>query len=280
MRSNSRSHQQLKGKIMRTLINKTICLLLATFSFHSFADPCAADTDNASGYQLKWSSSSLGTGLGASGLHSFDSNNNGISEVIFGTGSGYGGNTSFAIVEYNSEAQDFVIICQSARYDEGISVISEFSNQTITAGSLIALSGGIIEVIDHKLGFKAQRIQTAFSTINDLALNDIDNDGNMEIIALSDHEIAIYDANSYAFEQSLSYGGQKFSLGYFSQVDNLQIAINTGYVLELSDETLSTIWDNSTLGFSNYHLKAGDIDDDGLVAPKRIVVLDTVLSKL
>lgn len=249
---------------MRTLIRKTLCLLLAAISFHTFANPCASNTDNTSGYQLKWSSSSLGSGLGASGLHSFDSNNNGINEVIFGTGSGFGGNTSFAIAEYNNEAEDFVIICQSAHYDDGIIVISEFSNETIDAGSLIALSSGIIEVIDHKLGFKAQRIQTPFSTINDLAVGDIDNDGTLEIIALSNNEIAIYDANSYAFEQSLNYGGSKFSLGHFSQQNKIQIALNTGYVLELSEETLTTVWDYSTSGFSNYHLEAGDIDNDGL----------------
>lgn len=249
---------------MRILINKTLCLLLAAISFHTFANPCASDPDNTSGYQLKWSSSSLGSGLGASGLYSFDSNNNGINEVIFGTGSGFGGNTSFAIFEYNNEAQDFVIICQSARYDEGISVISEFSNQAIEAGGLIALGGGVIEVIDHKLGFKAQRIQTPFSTINDLAVSDIDNDGALEIIALSSNKIAIYDANSYAFEQSLNYGGNKFSLGHFSQQNKIQIALNTGYVLELSENTLTTVWDYSSSGFSNYHLEAGDIDNDGL----------------
>ncbi|QLQ33225.1 MAG: hypothetical protein HZT40_18335 [Candidatus Thiothrix singaporensis] len=119
-------------------------------------------------------------------------------------------------------------------------MISPFSNKSISAGSLVAGGDGNIEVIDHTTGSKVRLIQTSLSDIEDVTVGDIDNDGKAEIAVLSKNVIAIYDANTYAFEQSLNYGGQAFALGHFTTKTKTQIAINTGYVFELNGEALST----------------------------------------
>lgn len=243
--------------------NKLSIIALLLISTQLSANPCALINNVSSGFELIASTNTLGSGLGASGLHAFDSNQNGLNEIIFGSGSGFGENTSFLVAEYNGISGEFDLLCQSERYDDGISIISPFSNDDIATGSLIVDGGGNIEVIDHGAGVKAWLIQTSVRDIQDINVGDIDNDGSSEIAVLSENAIAIYDANTYAYEQSLNYGGEAFALGHFTAKTKTQIAINNGYVLELNDKILSTTWDYSVIGFSNLHLETGDIDNDG-----------------
>jgi len=215
------------------------------------------------GFQLVAYSISLGTGLGVSGLHTFDSNQNGLNEIIFGSGSGFGENNQFLIAEYNQASEKLELLCQSERYDAYINNISPFANDSIATGSLIADGDGSIDIIDHETGSKVQSIQTGLSKIQDVNLGDLDNDGSLEIAILSPDTIAIYDANTYAFEQFLNYGGSEFALGHFTSTTKVQIAINSGYVFVLDNQRLSAVWDYSLIGFSDRHLEAGDIDNDG-----------------
>ena len=244
--------------------SRVVCFLLMLVSPYLLAGPCASSNSNAgSEFKMKSTTFSLGSGLGASGLHTFDSNGNGLNEMIFGTGSGFAANTRFSIAEFNPNTAEFNIICQSERYSETINVIAAFTNNSIESGSLVAYGNQFIEVIDHKVGFKAQLISTSLGSIKDIVVGDIDNDGADEIAVLSQNKIAIYDANNYSFEQYLPYGGSEFALGHFASKSKIQIATSSGYVIELNDKTSSVVWNNSASGFSTHHLEAGDVDDDG-----------------
>ena len=257
--------------IKHFILSLIFLIIISTTSSNLYADVCGNNVQSGTTLELLSSNVSLGSGLGASGFNSFDSDNDGYPEVLFGIGSGFGGNKSFAILEYDAIKNDYSLICQSPSYEEDISKIIGFKNDTILTGSLIA-TGSTIEIIDHIQGIKTQVIEANLSsnnngfsnfTIKDLALDDIDNDGSLEIAVLTDNQIVIFDANTFNYEQSISYGGNSFSIGNFISNKN-QIALNTGYLIEVNDAESSVVWDYSILGFSNTFLKAGDIDNDGL----------------
>lgn len=240
-------------------------IFLLFFSQSTLSDICGNTTSNSgASYSLEWSTVSLGTGLGATGISTFDSDTDGRPEILFGTGAGFGGNSSFAVIEYDDARSDYVVLCQSSSYTNGITKIVSFHNDTIAHGSLVAFGDGSIEVFDHALGFRAQSIITSASSINDMVVADIDNDGSLEIAVLSATDIALYDANTYSFEQAIPYGGQAFAAGQFTDNVNTELAINTGYVLEVVGITTSILWNYTSIGFSNFFLKGGDIDNDGL----------------
>ena len=258
--------------IKHSILSLIFLIIIITTTSNIYADVCGNNSQSGTKLQLISSNVSLGSGLGASGFNSFDSDNDGYPEVLFGTGNDFGGNKSFAILEYDITKNDYSLICQSPPYEEDISKIIGFKNDTILTGSLIA-TGSTVEIIDHTAGVKTQIIETnlnsndnGFSnfTIKDLSLGDIDNDGSLEIAVLTENQIVMFDANTYNYEQSISYGGNSFSIGKFVNNIKNQIALNNGYIIEVNDTESSVVWDYSILGFSNTFLKAGDIDNDGL----------------
>jgi len=247
------------------LKKQIIILSILLFPFTVTADLCGNNNGaNVALYTNDWGTHALGSGLGASGFSSFDTDNDSYPEVLFGSGSGFGGNTSFAILEYDALKANYVIRCQSKTYTSGISKVASFSNTTIANGTIIAQGNGDVEIIDHSLGLGVQLIKTGITGINDIAVGDIDNDGAVEISFLSSVGITIYDANTYSYEQTLPQGGNSFVLGQFTDLINIEIAINTGLVIELVDTTATTLWNYQVLGFSNFYLAAADIDNDGL----------------
>ncbi len=220
--------------------------------------------DSDGRYRVADMSIALGTGLGASGFSDFDSDDDGYREILFGTGSGFGGNSSFAVLEYDSDSEDYQLRCQSLQYSAGIAKVKGFSNNAVSAGTLIALNDGNVEILNHKAGAKTVTIETNLTGITDVLTGDVDNDGELEIAVLTSSSIAIYSAETYEFEQTIPYGGYSFDLGHLTSTNQFQLAINTGYVLQVGESTLDIVWDYSVLAFSNYRLAVGDLDQDGL----------------
>lgn len=206
----------------------------------------------------------LGSGLGLSGFSIFDFDNDGFSELLFGTGKGFGGNDSFVVVNYDEQSGTYRVLCQSLPYEEGIAKIRGFANRTYSASSLIALNNGHILVINHRSGTIQGEISTGMAGVNDLLVGDIDNDAADEIAVLFDNTIRIYDANSFVFEKQIPYGALSFSLGHFTSAQEHDLALNTGYLLNVGEQHTTIVWDYSALGFSDQFLSAGDIDADGL----------------
>ncbi len=224
------------------------------------AHPVTADAT----YILDRRSVSYGSGLGASGFSSFDTDKDGYQELLFGSGRGFGPNTNFIITEYNPLSGSYVSLCQSISYATPIRNISSFSNSSATDASIIVFEDGKFVVIDHTGGRVIATINTSLTDINDLTIGDIDNDGEKEIVILTNTEASIFNSETYSFEATLPYGGNAFSIGNFTSTTVHQLAINTGIVIERVDNATSIIWDYQTIGFSNTFLTSGDVDNDGL----------------
>ncbi|MBV1874138.1 MAG: VCBS repeat-containing protein [Gammaproteobacteria bacterium] len=215
-------------------------------------------------YSLSDSSLALGSGLGASGFSTFDSDEDGFSEILFGSGQGFYPNTSFSVMEYDQTESSYRVLCQSPQYEESIVRIISFSNDIHQAASLLALEDGSIQIVDHQLGSTRVVIETGLREITDTLLGDVDNDGVDEIAVSSYSRVNIYDANSFELKQVIPNGGQSMVMGHFTNRTKLELALNTGYVFYINAMSSSTVWDYSALGFSDEHLAAGDADNDGL----------------
>lgn len=228
-------------------------------------NPCALDAGNTPGeYQLVDTQIALGSGLGATGFSLFDGDDDGYREFLFGSGTGFGSNRKFAIYEFDAAADSYLPLCEYSYANQAIEHIIAFENLQFNAASLIALSNGQIEIINHRAGIRIASFDSGVNSVEDVAVADVDNDGEAEIAILSADSLVLFNANTFAYEQTLAYGDSAMALGYFSSIDHLQIALNSGYVLQLMSSELSVVWDYSTIGFSNMHLKAGDVDNDGL----------------
>jgi hypothetical protein len=248
---------------MKCIARVIIVLLICIMPLSAGANPCASDRSFPSPFTEKWSSLALGTGVGLSGIHSFDSNGNGIPELIFGSGKTEAGpNSSFRVIEYNSSTGSFEFLCQSEHYQYEIQTITAFDNERIEYGSLIS-HGEFITVIDHQRGTKDRIIPTGLETINDLAIGDADNDGTIEIIAVSDNSMILYDATNYRYKTTLPHGSQNLAIGNISSRNKTQIVTDTGLLLEFSDGNVSVdrLWDESLR--SPKFLESGDVDNDG-----------------
>jgi hypothetical protein len=251
----------------KSMFNKIVILTLSLLmvSVTAEADLCAnTATTVSNSFIPAWNAVALNTGMGASGFSRFDHNDDGRSEFLFGTGSGFGSNTSYVIAQYEFSSKTYQLVCQSNKQNSIIVDISSFHNDIISAGSVIAYQDGSLEIIDHKLGQQSQKITLPNLQINDVLIDDIDNDGTLELAVLSADAINLFNVNSYVLEQTIPYGGKSFTSGYFSSLNTRQVATNTGYIIEVNDSLTTLVWNYSNPGFSNSYLDSGDIDGDGL----------------
>jgi len=230
----------------------------------AIADTCGNDhKEPGADYTLTWSSANLGADFGVTGFSHFDADQDNLEEFLFATANGSGGDTGFVVVEYNTAINDYAVLCQSLNYASEIEHILPFSNSTIAYGTLIALSNGSIYVVDHGAGANEVAISLSGS-VNDILTDDVDNDGEVEIAVLTDSQIRIYNSDTFSLKQIIPQGGSSFTSGQFTDNVGIEIAINTGFVFQLDNAALSTLWDYSQVTFSNRFLSSGDIDNDGL----------------
>lgn len=226
---------------------------------------CASPANTTVGsYKLTDTQVALGSGLGASGFSTFDSDDDGYPEFLFGSGSGFGANTHYAMYEYDSNKATYQPVCSRNFTDAFIRKIIPFQNEQFNAASLIALDDGTLEVINHRSGEILASINSTLNDITDVAIGDADNDGADEIVVLSASNMLLFDANTFVPEQSIAEGGTSIALGHFTSTQKIQIALNKGLVIELNGTEQSVIWNYTTLGFSNNLIRAGNLDNDGL----------------
>lgn len=216
----------------------------------------------------------FGEGLGEGGFSHFDANLNGYPEILFGHGQGFGDPVKFTVIEYSPTIGSYIPLCESTSFpisspaSDGLfpstaASIGNFSNRYFKAASFIAYSNGLIDIFNHTAGTIASTIDSELD-IKDVLTADIDNDGTNELIVTSEQLTHIYSADTYQLEFAMPIGGLELTTGYFTQKEKLQLAINSGYVLEFSEGEYNIIWDSSALEFGDRYITSGDLDGDGL----------------
>jgi len=215
-------------------------------------------------YTLADTQVALGTGLGATGFSQFDADDDGYPEILFGSGWSFGPNNKFAIYEFDTAQGTYSPRCESSYTDDTIQQIIPFENAQYNAASLIALNSGRVEVLNHRTGEKLASFETGLTHIADVLVVDADNDEALEVVILAAEGLMLIDADTFTMKMTLPYAAEAMAAGHFTQSENVELALNTGLVLAIVGDEVSLAWDYSVIGFSNQHLQAGDVDNDGL----------------
>jgi hypothetical protein len=205
----------------------------------------------------------FGESLGEGGFSSFDSNLNGLPEILFGQGVGFGSPTKFSVIEYQPEEKTFASLCTSTEFEKFIIRVLKFENYRNRAASLIAFQDGEILLINHTSGNVIHSFNVGVR-INDVAIGDADNDGIADIVVVAENTMSLYDADTFDLKQSAPFGGAAVTVGRFTDPQVNEVAINSGLVLRFTQSEYQVTWDNSGLGFGDRYITSGDVDGDGL----------------
>ncbi|HEU4601454.1 MAG TPA: Ig-like domain-containing protein [Steroidobacteraceae bacterium] len=223
-------------------------------------------TGTSPSYDEVWSTTAWGSGIGVTGIWPVDANSDGKSEFVLAGGAGFGGGTRWSIVGYNTSTHNYDILWQSA----GPATNGCCGGASITALRVVEHSGskrvwvargdGSIEVINLLTRTLIQTITTN-SAVFDFAFADADNDGDTDVVAVSSDRITLYDPDSLATARTILYGGLRIAVGNVDDDPQLEIAIDSGKVLEVDGATTTVQWDSGASFGARVAL--GDIDGDG-----------------
>lgn len=161
----------------------------------------------------KWRTGIWGTGIGVSGISSFDLDNDGNTEIV--TGGGYldGGDRFWYILSFYAEGGYYQQEWLSDEYTADINriVVSDY-NYDQHYEIYVGLEDGSIEIYDATT---RELIGSFTSTVGTTGMTvaDVDNDDEQEIVATSESGLAVYNALTYASEwQTFSYGSSDIAV--------------------------------------------------------------------
>jgi len=211
-------------------------------------------------YVEQWRLVTWGSGIGGTGIWPVDVNNDGSLEFVLGGGTGFSGNQFWSIVGYDSASHGYQILWQSPiDTSSGISALRVVQ----TAGTKrvwVGRSNGTIDVVNALTRETVATLTTGSAAITDFAIADADNDGTLDVVALSGTALFIYDPTTLALVRTINYGGDRLAVGDIDGHGTNEIVLNTGYVIEVTSASTVLKWQTSAFGFS---VGLADIDGDG-----------------
>lgn len=218
-------------------------------------------------YDVVWRTSAFGSGIGATGIWPMDTDADGDLEFVLGGGAGFGGNAYWSIVEYDAQAQSYNIAWQSSPYYTPNSGWSPTVSalRAIEIGSTrriwVGRSDGRIDVYNALTREIVQTLNVSASPIVDFAIADADNDGDVDVVALTATNLHMFNPITLAPSRTIAQGGNRLAVGNVDDDDEVEVVLNTGLVLEINGATPTTEWQSPTI-FGAY-VALSDFDGDG-----------------
>jgi hypothetical protein len=215
-------------------------------------------------YDEIWRTSAFGSGIGATGIWPLDANSDGKLEMVLGGGLNFGGNTFWSIVGYNPDTQQYEIIWQSPAYSENYSVtISALRvvEQSGTKRIWIGRSDGKIDVVNALTRATIQTLSPSSSAITDFAVADADNDGDVDVVAATGTQLFMYQPSTLSLARTVAYGASRIAVGNMDGDQRVEIALNSGIVLDVDAGSTAVQWNNGSVFGARIAL--ADIDADG-----------------
>lgn len=215
-------------------------------------------------YTDQWRSLSWGTGIGLTGFWPVDVDGDGKPEFVTGGGKDFSQNEFWSIVGYDEAKHDYRIRWQSPASSFPDTMKTLIAARVVeTAGTKRVWLGnysGEILVKDLITHADVAALSTGAGTINDMAVADADNDGTLDVVALTSTKLFIYNAATAVLERTLNYGGDRLAIGNVDNDPKLEIVLNSGKVLEVTSSSTVVERDGAPFGVD---VALADIDGDG-----------------
>jgi hypothetical protein len=213
-------------------------------------------------YNALWQTTYFGAGIGATGIHAVDADNDGRDELVLGGGSGFGGNAFWSIVDYAAARGEYDIVWQSPPYSSiGISALYVVQ-QGNTKRAWIGRSDGAIEVWNLLTRTRIDTLTPAAQELRDFAVADADNNGSVDVVAVTATSMFLYDPVTLGLRRTITEGAGQIAIGNVDADSRLEIVLNTGRVLDVVGASVTVQWNNS--GEFGLRVALGDVDGDGM----------------
>lgn len=239
--------------------------LTATSSIAAESDATFSSA-SPSGLNLDWAFYTLGTGIGKTGVIQGDFNQSGIPTVILGSGESFGQNHKISFMEY--EGAEYKIKNEIDFKSPISHLVYLKDNSSDNHYAVVSQTNGkvhFVNLITRKLDFSV----TTGSSIQNLAIIDSNNDGQMEVaVNYGSYEqtISIIDIGSKSITDSYSVGSNhgRMIAGSFSAPGKLEFAFTDGVIYRLEAGNLSlqmTLFEEPGIYLQRYDLNKDGIDE-------------------
>jgi len=216
---------------------------------------------------VQWRTASFGTGIGQTGIWPVDADHDGRPDFVIGGGRGSALNSTWSIVSFNATARRYEIAWQSApgQYPfppygdtvQALRVVESGGTQRVWIGR----GDGRVEIVDLVTRQTLQTPRPSSTPVTDFALADADNDGTLDVVAVTAHQTFLFDPGTLALKRTLAYGGSRVAVGNVDDDPELELVLNTGTVLEVNSSDVAVEW-MFLIPFGD-RIELGDIDADG-----------------
>ena len=211
-------------------------------------------------YEEQWRVLTWGSGIGSTGIWPVDVDNNGDTEFVLGGGAGFSANLFWSIAHYDSKHQRYDLLWQST-IDPATTITALRVVETAGAKRVwVGRSNGTIDVVNVLTRETVTTLSPTTTPITDFAIADADNDGAVDMVALSGNALFIYDPAGLTLRRTVAHGGARMAVGDVDGDGTNEIVLNIGEVLEVTPAATTVKWSTSPFGF---FVALTDLDGDG-----------------
>jgi hypothetical protein len=282
----SREEKDPNGSIVRTSTGEQV--VLPKGSAYDPSRPIASAT--ASGSQLSpavalpgegaytlsfdraWTFPIWGTSIGRTGMVPIDLDGDGRLEIVMGSSVGNGSfstNNTWFVARAVPGSTEYAIVHSSGPISAGVGAVAAFRIGTRTR-IFAGLGDGTLVVYDGATYAELARVHPATTAIGKVLLADADNDGQQELVVVTNGALYLLDPTTYVQQSKVTFTP---SNNYYAVVDavvgnvdadpQLEIVLANGKVLQFDGTTTTEEWDFSVFAPAAY-LGLSDLDGDGM----------------
>lgn len=210
--------------------------------------------------QPDWCYAAFGSGIGESNI--VVAPNDGSLEIyVGGSPSTFGSDKYWYALRYDEIDQEYKQVFVSTYFSEGISRV-DVGDVTGNSDSeiLIALGNGDIHIYDQASKEWLKELNTSVNTLYGMAVADVDDDGQNEIVLTSDYDLYVFSGEGVMERHITGVGGKDVVVAQMDGDQALEIAVTDGNVVDTGTWTVQWTWSG---GFGII-VEAADIDDDNM----------------